>query len=284
MGPKQCSAELCTNRSLALGYYPQATSEPEEMHRTVYGITFALLHIANLSILPALAGTSGGSIKMPSTKEFVRTGYDHELEDAAKEAKSSLLEFLSVWMKRAENGATDFSVKLPIEEGRLVENMWVSVDTIKNSQIVGKLQNTPKWLKQHKIGQPITAAIHKIDDWQFLHNGTVHGSFTTIVLMKRSIAQMNGLLPIGAPSAVAKQNAIKTWAELASKQRKDPSHPVALTPQQTETMSELAYIIPAVIHNNGRNLSPKELASQLGLPAEVMASMQEIARIQTARH
>lgn len=116
----------------------------------------------------------------PST--LVRGGYDErEMEAAIERARLEIPDFLSAL---AQNHGTDFSVKVPIEDGEHTEHFWLTNVSYSEGVFTGKIGNDPGLVSNVKYGQAWTVKASEISDWMFFRDDKIHGNHTLRPLLK----------------------------------------------------------------------------------------------------
>jgi uncharacterized protein YegJ (DUF2314 family) len=84
---------------------------------------------------------------------------------------------------------TSFAVKIAIPEGNDAEFFWVSPFKRRETDFVGRINNTPRTVKSVKLGQFIVFGEDDILDWLYHENGRMHGNFTACAILKREPVQ-----------------------------------------------------------------------------------------------
>lgn len=105
---------------------------------------------------------------------------DPRLSAAAEEANKRFDEFLVAF---AERGPTDtFAVKVPFTDDHGREFMWVSVNGVDATHIVGKLDNRPAFIQAVHVGDNVRVLRSELNDWLYVRDGELHGGFTLRLL------------------------------------------------------------------------------------------------------
>jgi len=107
---------------------------------------------------------------------LVEGGYDQaEMSAAIERARKEVDTFIAI-MKSA--GATNFAVKVPIEDKGEVEHFWMTNVTYRDGRFTGKINNEPGIVTNVKLGQSVTVEKNKISDWLYMRDGKMHGNYT----------------------------------------------------------------------------------------------------------
>lgn len=102
---------------------------------------------------------------------------------AVEEARRRWPEFVGAF-RNPKPGQTNFTVKLPITDGKETEFIWVSVASIEEDEILGDLGNQPVDLRFMKEGDRVRGKIADLNDWAWLEEDQMIGGFTAKVLME----------------------------------------------------------------------------------------------------
>jgi uncharacterized protein YegJ (DUF2314 family) len=105
---------------------------------------------------------------------------DPRLTAAAAVARNRFGEFLAAL---AERGPADtFAVKVPFADDHGREFMWVAVDSVDATHIVGRLDNRPAFVRAVHLGERVLVARADLNDWLYVRGGELHGGFTLKLL------------------------------------------------------------------------------------------------------
>ena len=129
--------------------------------------------IAGALISPA----QGEMFGVPSDSSFMGIKIDKESikEQAPAIARSRFAEFEKAFRNKSPQDS--FSVQAPVDDGGMVEHLWIKVNEIEDSTITGTLANSSKKLPNLKVGTQVTTQSAKIDDWFYSHDGIDVGFF-----------------------------------------------------------------------------------------------------------
>jgi uncharacterized protein YegJ (DUF2314 family) len=113
---------------------------------------------------------------------------DPEMAAAMRQARASLSEFFAL-VQSPKPSMKSFSVKvgLPYDGGR--EFFWIAPFQRNGDKYVGRLNNTPRSVRNVKAGDTITFREDEIVDWTYTDDGNIKGNFTACVLLKREPRQ-----------------------------------------------------------------------------------------------
>jgi uncharacterized protein YegJ (DUF2314 family) len=131
-------------------------------------------------ILPILGGCQrspvDGDNQQSSLAVAVPTD-DGALESATREARGSLDRFIRA-LSQPGPGQSDFSVKVPVREGKGIHYMWLQQVSFDGSNFSGLLGPDAAEIKGHSPGERVTIASPEIADWMFVENEKLVGGFS----------------------------------------------------------------------------------------------------------
>lgn len=131
-------------------------------------------------LLPALLLLACGCGSKPDT--LAESGYDQrEMDWAIAQARGQTGWFLS--QMQAGNGS-DWSVKVPIEDGGQIEHFWLTNISYDGGQFTGLIGNDPGVVSNVSFGDEWTVSHAQISDWMFVRDGKIHGNYTIRPLLK----------------------------------------------------------------------------------------------------
>ncbi|MDI1310533.1 DUF2314 domain-containing protein [Prosthecobacter sp.] len=131
--------------------------------------------------LQAFANSGGGSDVVSIRDD------DPQLLAAQEQAKKGWHEFMHAFREKA---GTEFAVKGRISEGDHTEYLWLSVDSIDETKIHGRLDNEPATVTNLKMGQDLHIQIADVDDWIYLNKEKKPvGGYTIKVFDQRAQSQ-----------------------------------------------------------------------------------------------
>ena len=137
----------------------------------------------SLSLTPALGADTAIDRAKRDEIMAVPTG-DRDMEAAFRKARETLTDFLA--LARAPRSSIDnMAVKIAIRDHGETEYFWVSPFKEKDGAFVGTINNTPRSVRNVKLGQMISFQSSDIVDWLYRENGKMFGNYTACVLLKQ---------------------------------------------------------------------------------------------------
>jgi len=136
-----------------------------------------------LSLMPALGADTAVDRAKRDEIMAVPKG-DPDMEAAFRKARETLTDFLA--LARAPRPSIDnMAVKVAIRDRSETEYFWVSPFKEKDGAFVGRINNTPRSVRNVKLGQTITFQASDIVDWLYRENGKMFGNYTACALLKQ---------------------------------------------------------------------------------------------------
>lgn len=102
---------------------------------------------------------------------------DPSLRAATAQARKTVDEFIARLEKPAAPESF-FSVKVRLQEGRVVEHLWLGHVRFDGQKFTGTLDNNPDWLARTKAGSTHEVAPDQISDWMIMENNRLIGGYT----------------------------------------------------------------------------------------------------------
>lgn len=102
---------------------------------------------------------------------------DDVVAHAVERAKDSVDEFTTA-LGNPKPMQTDFSVKVPIEDGGTIHFMWLQEITFDGSQFTGVLGSDASEMIEHKPGESLAVSAAEISDWMYVESNKLVGGFT----------------------------------------------------------------------------------------------------------
>jgi|MDTC01.2.fsa_nt_gb uncharacterized protein YegJ (DUF2314 family) len=102
------------------------------------------------------------------------------MQAAVDEARMTVDGFIDALLQ--DNG-TKFSVKVAVEDGDQMEQLWLGELRYDRGRFVGKIGNKPHVVKNVSYGDKHSVKKNKITDWAYFKEGEVQGGFTAKVLL-----------------------------------------------------------------------------------------------------
>ncbi len=114
---------------------------------------------------------------------------DPAMAAAMTKARATLPDFLK--LAAAPPAKTDaFAVKVAIRDGAHVEYFWITPFEHKagtsGKAFTGKLDNTPRLVRNTKMGDALNFSKAEIVDWMYIDNGVMKGNHTACAVMKKA--------------------------------------------------------------------------------------------------
>jgi uncharacterized protein YegJ (DUF2314 family) len=129
----------------------------------------------------------GGESKKSKDPVIFANANDSELEQAKKDALSTLNYFIKTFNSHSSDTTYSFSIKADFVDNEIHEHMWISLNKIENERFQGILGNEPQTIKNFKYGDLTTILKGQIEDWMIFNNRTkdFEGGYSTKVFLKR---------------------------------------------------------------------------------------------------
>jgi uncharacterized protein YegJ (DUF2314 family) len=110
---------------------------------------------------------------------------DPVMAAAMTKARATLPDFLK--LAAAPPAKTEaFAVKVAIREGANAEYFWIIPFEPKGEAFTGKLDNTPRLVRNTKMGDTLSFTKAEIVDWMYMDNGAMKGNHTACAVMKKA--------------------------------------------------------------------------------------------------
>lgn len=139
------------------------------------------MYLRKLAMFLTVAFLAAGCDSKPST--LVEGGYDEaEMDAAIERARAEVDTFIETMKNPA--GASDFSVKAPVEEDGNFEYFWLTDVAYKNGSFSGKIGNDPGIVSNVSFGQEWSLKKDEISDWMYMKGGKIHGNYTMRPLLE----------------------------------------------------------------------------------------------------
>ena len=108
------------------------------------------------------------------------------MREAFSKARSTLDEFL-VRARSPSPGTTGYALKVAVSDGPNVEYFWVRDFSSEGSSFRGVLNNIPRRVMKHKLGDSIAFHREQIADWTFIDSSKnrMFGNFTACALLSK---------------------------------------------------------------------------------------------------
>jgi uncharacterized protein YegJ (DUF2314 family) len=109
---------------------------------------------------------------------------DPAMKAAFAKAQESLPDFIEA-LDGKIGGASNFAVKVPINQGNQTEYFWLNEISHRGDRFTGKINNRPELVGNVTFGQQLTFLKSRIRDWGYYRDGKLQGNFTTCVLLAK---------------------------------------------------------------------------------------------------
>ena len=109
---------------------------------------------------------------------------DPEMEAAFRKAQSTLKEFLAL-VRTPRPSITSYAVKIGIPDRDDVEYFWISRFIQKDGRLTGRINNTPRLVRNVREGESISFKESDVVDWLYREDGKMIGNYTACVLIRK---------------------------------------------------------------------------------------------------
>jgi len=150
-------------------------------------MTFGFVAILAAAAIAVAVPASAQSITEKAERDEVAlvSKNDPVMAAAMTKARATLPDFLKI--AAAPPAKTEaFAVKVAIREGANAEYFWIIPFEPKGDTFTGKLDNTPRLVRNTKMGDTLSFTKAEIVDWMYMDNGAMKGNHTACALMKKA--------------------------------------------------------------------------------------------------
>ena len=150
-------------------------------------MTFSFVAILAAATIAVAVPASAQSITEKAERDEVAlvSKNDPVMAAAMTKARATLPDFLKI--AAAPPAKTEaFAVKVAIREGANAEYFWIIPFEPKGDAFTGKLDNTPRLVRNTKMGDTLSFTKAEIVDWMYMDNGAMKGNHTACALMKKA--------------------------------------------------------------------------------------------------
>ena len=146
-----------------------------------------------LSALLSATGLAGIAMSADNASVVERDGKpdialtaadDAPMRAAIAQARTSVEEFIAAFAKPAARQRS-FAVIVAVIDGKLIEQLWVDVESYADGQFTGRIANDPYRVTNVRRGDRIVVDKERISDWMFVDRGHLVGGFTIRALRAR---------------------------------------------------------------------------------------------------
>lgn len=125
------------------------------------------------------------AMKRGSQETFILEGTDAEMNDAIREARSTLDEFTAAFrLRQVDHSGYALKVMYPDQVGGH-EHVWITDLSLEDGVFSGIVGNVPEYTIEVEAGQYVTVNPEAISDWMYLDGGVLRGGYTLRVLYNR---------------------------------------------------------------------------------------------------
>lgn len=127
--------------------------------------------------LPSSSNSSNANLRIAESS-------DPRLTQPRAAAHQSWLEFLAAFNAR-QVGNDYFAVLAPVQSqtNLEIEHLWIEVDSIHHTIIIGRLVESPSIIKPAARGESISLLVSQITDWEYVNAAGNHqGYFSASIL------------------------------------------------------------------------------------------------------
>ena len=109
---------------------------------------------------------------------------DPEMETAFRKARATLKDFL-VLVRTPRPSITNYAVKIGVPDRGETEYFWISRFIQKDGLLIGKIDNTPRFVRNVSEWQMLSFKESDVVDWLYREGEKMIGNYTACVLVKR---------------------------------------------------------------------------------------------------
>jgi uncharacterized protein YegJ (DUF2314 family) len=111
-----------------------------------------------------------------------------DMETAFRKARATLKDFLAL-VRVPRPSITNYAVKIGIPDRGETEFFWISRFTQQNGRLIGRIDNTPRLVRNVREGERISFKESDVVDWLYRENGRMIGNYTACGLIKNEPPQ-----------------------------------------------------------------------------------------------
>jgi uncharacterized protein YegJ (DUF2314 family) len=172
----------------SLGAYTSASKRGASMRRAWDGKRSSLRCSLLIVALAAVASANAQGISAQAASDEVI--HMRSEEPAMRKAFARASETLSGFLELAampKAGTTNHALKVAISDGKNTEYFWVNHFGNEGDVFTGTLNNEPRLVRKHKLGERITFRREQIVDWTYIDrvNRKTMGNFTACALLSK---------------------------------------------------------------------------------------------------
>lgn len=129
---------------------------------------------------------------------------DAPMRAAIAQARANVEQFIAAFGKPAARQRS-FAVIVAVIDGKLIEQLWVDIESYSDGQFTGRIANDPFQVQNVRLGDRIVVDKERISDWMFVDRGTLVGGFTLRALRARLTADERARFDSTLPFAINDQ-------------------------------------------------------------------------------
>src|SRR5262245_28792821 len=130
-------------------------------------MSIRMMLLAIILMSPAQVGAQTFSEKAATDAVVHMSREEPAMRKAFSRAAATLTGFLNL-AANPKQGTSNYALKVAISEGRNTEYFWVSAFSNEGDVFTGTLDNEPRLVKKHKLGERITFKREQIADWTYI--------------------------------------------------------------------------------------------------------------------
>jgi uncharacterized protein YegJ (DUF2314 family) len=146
--------------------------------------------IALFSMSVTAADSANDSVLEKSKRDEIARVREDDANMAAAfhKARATLKEFLAL-VREPRPSITNYAVKIGIPDRKQKEFFWISRFTQEDGRLVGRIDNTPRLVRNIREGERISFEESDVVDWLYRENGKMIGNYTACALIKNETPQ-----------------------------------------------------------------------------------------------
>jgi uncharacterized protein YegJ (DUF2314 family) len=153
-----------------------------------YAMILSAAAAAGLTVTPSPANGQSLLDKAERDEIVIVARTDPTMAAAMRKARASLGDFLAL-ARNPRPGMEGFAVKVAIRQGDDAEYFWIHPFEHDAGRFSGQLNNTPRSVRNVKMGDRIAFTEQEIVDWIYLDGGRMKGNYTACALLKNASPQ-----------------------------------------------------------------------------------------------
>ncbi len=102
---------------------------------------------------------------------------DPKMKAAMERARSTVDQFVKAFTN-PQPSQDNFSIKLPVQDGEFVEQIWMLPQKYENGKFFGTISNEPLDVTTVRFGDSVEVSEAEISDWMYVENQKLVGGYT----------------------------------------------------------------------------------------------------------